>query len=96
MDAPFIGLPLSEWSTNRLSRILTPCVRVVVISSFFANIMIIRSGQRGNMTLYSNELKASIIQKMMPPQNVPIAQLAQKTAALNEAELAEYCCKNRL
>ena len=41
--------------------------------------MIIGGGQRGNMTRYSNELKASVLQKMMPPQNIPIAQLAQET-----------------
>lgn len=31
------------------------------------------------MTRYSKELKASVVQKMMPPQNIPIAQLAQET-----------------
>lgn len=31
------------------------------------------------MTRYSHELKASMIQKMMPPQNIPVAQLSQET-----------------
>ncbi len=86
------------------------------------------------MARYSSELKASVIQKMMPPNNIPISQLEKETgitnatlytwrkqtkargvpvpgngknseqwsaedkfsvlmetAALNEAELSEYC-----
>lgn len=91
------------------------------------------------MARYSEELKESIIQKMMPPNNVPVSQLVRETgisdatlytwrklavskgapvpgdgrkpdqwtaenklaviietAALNEAELAEYCRKKGL
>ena len=46
----------------------------------------IGGGREKSMTRYSNELKASVIQKMMPPQNVPIAQLAQETG-ITEATL---------
>ena len=31
------------------------------------------------MARYSEELKASIIQRMMPPNNVPVAQLVHET-----------------
>lgn len=31
------------------------------------------------MTRYSEEFKASVVQKMMPPNNVPVAQLARET-----------------
>ena len=91
------------------------------------------------MARYSEEFKESIIQKMMPPNNVPVSQLVRdtgisdvtlytwrkiavskgvpvpgngknpdqwtaenkfaviiETAALNEAELAEYCRKKGL
>ncbi len=91
------------------------------------------------MARYSEEFKESIIQKMMPPNNVPVSQLARdtgisdvtlytwrkkalsqgipvpgngknpdqwspenqlaviiETAALNEAEMAEYCRKKGL
>lgn len=91
------------------------------------------------MARYSAEMKASVIQKMMPPNNISIAQLARdtgitdatlytwrkhaknqgmpvpgdgknpdqwkpenqlaviiETAALNEAEMAEYCRKKGL
>ena len=91
------------------------------------------------MSRYSEEFKKSIIQKMMPPNNVPVSQLVRdtgisdvtlytwqkkalsqgipvpgngknpdqwtpenqlaviiETAALNEAELAEYCRKKGL
>ena len=91
------------------------------------------------MTRYSEEFKESIIQKMMPPNNVPVSQLVRETgisdatmytwrkkaisqgvpvpgdgkkpdqwtpenqlaviietAALNQAELAEYCRKKGL
>jgi transposase-like protein len=31
------------------------------------------------MKQYSEELKAALVQKMLPPQNVPVGQLARET-----------------
>ena len=38
------------------------------------------------MARYSEELKASVVQKMMPPNNVPVAQLSRETG-ITEATL---------
>jgi transposase-like protein len=46
----------------------------------------IGGGREETMTRYSNELRASVIQKMMPPFNVSIAQLAEETG-ITEATL---------
>ena len=46
------------------------------------------------MARYSEELKASVVQKMMPPNNVPVAQLSQETD-ITEATLYAWRKKTR-
>ena len=64
---------------------VSPCVSIVVASSDLS------SKDRGavsehSMTRYSEEFRASVVQKMMPPNNVPIAQLARRDLALTEGQ----------
>ena len=46
------------------------------------------------MARYSEEFKASVVQKMMPPNNVPVAQLARETG-ITEATLYTWRKKIR-
>ncbi|KEQ17085.1 transposase [Endozoicomonas numazuensis] len=46
------------------------------------------------MARYSEEFKASVVQKMMPPNNVPVAQLSRETG-ITEATLYTWRKKTR-